>query len=148
NALRRLPGKRAPKDERVETAEEDWVLAELERSPPDLAILVLGACTFAKPIRASGTRVLALKALFTDRIIRLGEKMTSPMVCPDLIKALGHAEAVGFNNLHDLDLYERLSRRGNGVFVGMGYATRILPQSDLGPTILYVGARTKPNIES
>jgi hypothetical protein len=147
-ALRRLPGQRAPKDDRIEAAEPEWLEQELGRSPPDLAILAFGACAFAERIAATGAKVLALKGFFSDRRIRLGETMPTPTADAELMRSLAHATATGFNNLFDLDFYAQLSGRDDGVLVGMGFPARIQPPSDAGPAFLYVAAQTKPNIES
>lgn len=147
-ALRRLPGGRARPDHQVDRAEARWVARELKESPTDLAILAFGACTFAEQVAANGVPVLALKGFFSDRKIRLGESIPTPNVGPELLQSLAHATRVGFNNHHDLKLYERLSRRRDGVLVGMGFPRRIQPAPAGAPTALFVGARTKPNVES
>jgi len=147
-ALRRLPGQRAPKDDRIEAAELRWLERQLGRSPPDLAILAFGACAFAEPVAATGAKVLALKGFFSDRRIRLGETMPTPSVGAGLLHSLTRATAAGFNNRFDLEFYGRLSRCNNEVLVGMGFPARIQPPSAEAPAFLYVAAKTKPNIES
>jgi len=147
-ALRRLPGGRAPIEQEIARAEVEWVVDQLERTPPDLAILAFGACAMSAAIRGVGVDVLALKGFFSDRRIRLGEKMPTPMVDRALLEALGEATRVGFNNRHDLDHYAELSGRTNGVVVGMGFPERLQPAPDGDPVLLFVGARTRPNVES
>jgi glycosyltransferase involved in cell wall biosynthesis len=148
-AMRRLPGRRAPKDDGIEEAEAEWVLAGLRDSRPDIAILAFAACGLAERIAATGVKVLALKGFFSNRRIRLGEVMPTPFVAPDVLESLAHATMAGFNNQHDLDLYEQLSARKNGVLVGMGFQPQFQPAAhDRPPALLYVAARTNPNIES
>lgn len=147
-ALRRLPGRRAEHDHGLDTAEADWVVERLQATQPDLAILAFGACAFAERLRGIDTKVLALKGFFGERRIRLGEQLPTPFVSLDLLDSLAHATRVGFNNLPDLQLYARLSGRSNGVLVGMGFPSRTQPPPNGDPALLFVGARTKPNIES
>lgn len=147
-AFRRLPGRRAPKEDGIETAEAEWVLAELEISQPDLAILAFGACALTERIAASGTKVLALKGFFSNRRILLGEVMPTPFVAPDVLDSLGQATVAGFNNRHDLNLYAQLSGRKNGALVGMGFQPQFQPPARSGPVLVYVAARTIPNVES
>lgn len=147
-ALRRLPGGRAPIELETGDVEVDWVVDQFERTPPDLAILAFGACTMSAAVRGLGIEVLALKGFFSDRRIRLGEKMPTPMVDRALLEALGEATRVGFNNRHDLAHYAELSSLTNGVVVGMGFPERPQPQPDGLPTLIFVGARTRPNVES
>jgi glycosyltransferase involved in cell wall biosynthesis len=147
-AFRRIPGRGAPKDDRIGLAEADWLAEQLADRPPDLAILAFGACAFAERISGTRTKVLALKGFFSDRRIRLGEDLPTPDVDAALLGSLAQAAAAGFNNHHDLDLYGELSGRTNGLHVGVGLPRRIQPAADSRPTLLFVAARTKPNIES
>jgi glycosyltransferase involved in cell wall biosynthesis len=147
-ALRRLPGRRAPKDDVIEAVEAEWIVAELQDNRPDLVILAFGACPLAETVAASGVRALALKGFFSNRRIRLGGTLPTPIVSPELLESLAHASTVGFNNRHDLELYSHLTGRKNGVLISIGMPSRIQPPSDAGSGFLYAAARTKPNIES
>lgn len=147
-AVRRLPGGRAPAEHHVDEAEARWVVEAMREARPDLAILAFGACAFTRQVRATGTQVLALKGFFSDRTIRIGEQPPMPFVSPDLLDALGHATCTGFNNRYDLNLYHQLSGRGDAVLVGMGFPRQIQPPPQGGPNLLFVGARTKPNVAS
>lgn len=147
-ALRRLPGGRAAIEQEIAAAEAEWVADALERTGPDLAILAFGACAMTPAIRDLGIEVLALKGFFSDRRIRLGEQPPIPSVDRHLLESLAAATRVGFNNQHDLDLYASLSGRSNGVVIGMGFPERVQSDPDGQPTLLFVGARTRPNIES
>lgn len=147
-ALSRLPGRRAVADHCVADTEGHWVAARLAAARPDLIILAFGACIFAKRLAVLGVPVIALKGFFSDRRIRLGEQTAPPVVGRTLLEQLGHATHVGFNNRHDLDHYEQLSGTRHGVLIGMGFADRLQPPIESSKAILFVAARTKPNVES
>jgi glycosyltransferase involved in cell wall biosynthesis len=147
-ALRRLPRRRAPKDDSIEVEEAEWLAGELQASPPDLVILAFGACALATRIAALAPTVLALKGFFSDRRIRLGDALPTPFIPAEFFESIAHASVVGFNNRHDLEHYAQLSGRKNAVLVGMGLQPRTVQPSDGPPVLLYVAARTIPNVDS
>ena len=147
-ALRRLPGGRARQQHASHPEEADWVFDRLRAKPVDLVILAFGASEFAARLRPLGASSVALKGFFTDRRIRLGEALPTPFVTPDALKTLALATRVAFSNRSDLDLYARLSGRPNGMLIGMGFKAQIQPAPGGRPTLLFVGARSQPNIES
>ena len=147
-ALTRMPGRRAPQEFGIGQGEQAWLIAQLERARPDLILLAFGACAFASAV-AHIAPVLAAKGFFSDRRIRLGEPPAAPPV-PDseTLRQLQHADCATFNNLQDLQHYRDLTGATNGALLGMSFRPKAQPPADGVPIILFVGVRTKPNIES
>lgn len=147
-SLRRLPGRRAAVDHEVSDAEGDWLVDRLTAGRPDLVILAFGACAFTRQVASIAAQVIALKGFFSDRRVRLGEPLPTPVLNRTLLEQLGHATRVGFNNRHDLDFYTQQSGSRDGILIGMGFPDRLRPPAIASKALLFVGADTTPNVES
>jgi len=148
-ALARARGISAPRVFDISAAEEEWVMRRFASFRPQAAILAFGACRFTRRIAASGTPVLASRGFFSDRRIRLGEAPTAPAVDRRMLDEMRDAAVVGFNNAADIDFYAHATGATNGALLGMSFPRRALtaPPAD-APVVLFVAARTKPNVES
>ncbi len=148
-AVKLGPGSSADRKHAVHKDEARWVIARLSANPPDLVILAFDACQFTAPLLALGIPVIALKGFFSDRRIRLGAPDTSqPSPDKSLLDDLRQASCAGFNNVQDLRYYEQMTGARNGALIGMGFPSRPRAPARSEPVVLFVGARTKPNIES
>jgi len=146
--LTRMPGRRAPQEFGVSPGEQAWLTAQLENALPDLILLAFGACAFASAV-AHIAPVLSAKGFFSDRRIRLGEPIPAPPIHDaETLRQLQHADCATFNNLQDLQHYRDLTGATNGALLGMSFRPKAQQPADSAPTVLFVGVRTKPNIES
>lgn len=146
--LTRLPGERAPQEFGISEEEERWLIARLRATLPDLIMLAFGACAFTKSLMRLAP-VVALKGFFSDRRIRLGEPAPAqPSPDDAVLDQLRHATCATFNNIQDLHFYRQLTKATNGAVIGMSFPHRPQPPADAEPTVLFVGVRTKPNVES
>lgn len=148
SGLARLAKGRPERFDLIDPAEEEWVVRKLQSASADLAVLAFGAGRFASRIARLGVPVLALKGFFSDRRLRLGESLPAPGIEGAELHFLESADRVGFNNSADLHWYEQNSRAKNGCLVGIGFPPQPLQPSADRDKLLFVGARTAPNIEA
>jgi len=148
-ALARARGISAPRVFEINDAEEEWIMRRFATYRPQAAILAFGACRFTRRIAASGMPVLASRGFFSGRRLSLGEAPTAPSVDRRMLDEMCDAAIAGFNNAADLEYYTNATGATNGAIVAMSFPRRALttPPADV-PVVLFVAARTKPNVES
>lgn len=127
-----------------------WLIDRLATARPDIVVLAFGASRLTRAVAAAGRGIVALPGFFSERVVRLGGvdgPRARAMRDPEM-DSLTAATIAGLNNSADLEYYRSSTGANNGALVGMGFPRRRqAPPSD-EPIVLFVGARTKPNVEA
>lgn len=143
-------GIRSSRDGRSGEGERRWLLDRLSRTGPDVVILTFGAARFSRDVAGADRLIVAIRGFFSERVMRLDEAGAS--IARSAVAAetedLSAATLACLNNASDLDHYRSTTGAANGALIGMGFPRRRRAAPGTEPVLLFVGARTKPNIQA